>query len=157
MDIERLPFESGSTTPDQQPKNRVPPHDTSNNSIDSELTKFDDLIAQQKISPGTPADATPYSPDVEKGIIVSERENAGHARNPDPNLVDWDGPADQENPMNWGVTKKWYITMMMSTMTFCITFSSSVFSQATLVTAQEFEVSTDVTTLATSLVVLVRV
>lgn len=77
------------------------------------------------------------------------------SRSRDPNLVDWDGPSDPDNPQNWSVKKKWYITMMLSCLTFCITFSSSVFSQATVVTAEVYDVSTEVTTLATSLFVLV--
>lgn len=66
--------------------------------------------------------------------------------------MDWDGPDDPENPQNFSVAKKWMITILMSSMTMWVTFSSSVFSSGTVVTAQEFHVSTEVMTLATSLV-----
>ncbi|KAE9975932.1 hypothetical protein EG328_002918 [Venturia inaequalis] len=59
----------------------------------------------------------------------------------DPNVVEWDGPDDPENPMNFPRWKKWMITVVMGLMTFCITFASSVFSTATEVTAAEFKVS----------------
>lgn len=72
----------------------------------------------------------------------------------DPNLIVWDRPDDPENPMNWTKTKKWTTTIMLGIMTFCVTFASSVFSNATEPTAKEFGVSTEVTTLGTSLFVV---
>jgi hypothetical protein len=72
----------------------------------------------------------------------------------DPNLIEWDGPDDPGNPMNWSRTKKWITTIMLGLMTFCVTFASSVFSNATVSTAIEYGVSTEVTTLGTSLFVL---
>ena len=74
----------------------------------------------------------------------------------DPNLVTWDGPDDPGNPMNWPLRKKMLVTFTFSMTTFVITFSSSVFSTATQVTAVEFGVSEEVMTLGTSLFVLVR-
>ncbi|KAL3473986.1 major facilitator superfamily domain-containing protein [Aspergillus californicus] len=71
----------------------------------------------------------------------------------DPNLVDWDGPDDPENPQNMPKLKKWIVTMSLSSMTMWLTFASSVFSTATMVTAEEFGESTEVMVLATSLVV----
>ncbi|KAH8429433.1 MFS transporter [Aspergillus melleus] len=71
----------------------------------------------------------------------------------DPNLVEFDGPDDPENPQNMPYWKKWVLTMTLSSMTMWITFASSVFSTATVVTAKEFNVSTEVMTLGTSLVV----
>ncbi|PGH15462.1 hypothetical protein AJ79_02439 [Helicocarpus griseus UAMH5409] len=72
----------------------------------------------------------------------------------DPTLVVWDGPSDPGNPMNWSIAKKWYITVSTSLVTLCVSFASSVFSQATSQTAELFHVSGLVMTLATSLVVV---
>jgi hypothetical protein len=72
----------------------------------------------------------------------------------DPNLIEWDGPNDPNNPMNFPRWRKWVITTMMGVMTFCITFASSVFSTATEATAEVFGVSSEVMTLGTSLFVL---
>lgn len=93
--------------------------------------------------------------DVEKEAV--ERENQGHegVEERDPDLIEWDGPDDPENPMNWPSSQKWTVTMALAFMTFCITFASSVFSTATQVTATEYGVSVEVTTLGTSLFVLV--
>ncbi|KAL4812788.1 major facilitator superfamily domain-containing protein [Aspergillus spinulosporus] len=71
----------------------------------------------------------------------------------DPNLIEWAGPDDPENPQNMPHWRKWVITMTLSSMTMWLTFASSVFSTATLVTAQQFGESTEVMILATSLVV----
>lgn len=71
------------------------------------------------------------------------------------NIIGWDGPDDPQNPKNWTKAKKYIATVLYASMTFCITFASSVFSTATMVTAAEFGVSTEVMTLGTSLFVLV--
>jgi MFS family permease len=89
-------------------------------------------------------------PDVESAIETPRKPDDS---NKDPNLVDWDGKDDPENPQNYSNLRKWVITLTMSSMTVWITFASSVFSTATLVTAKEFNVSTEVMVLGTSLVV----
>ncbi|OJJ37619.1 hypothetical protein ASPWEDRAFT_107978 [Aspergillus wentii DTO 134E9] len=89
--------------------------------------------------------------DLEKGDQDVETPEKGPEK--DPNLVDWDGPNDPEHPQNMPVWRKWVVTMTLSFMTMWITFASSVFSTATVVTSKEFGVSTEVMTLATSLVV----
>lgn len=71
------------------------------------------------------------------------------------NVVGWDGPNDPENPHNWKKSKKYTVTVFYASMTFCITFASSVFSTATAVTAEKYGVSTEVMTLGTSLFVFV--
>ena len=70
-------------------------------------------------------------------------------------VVGWDGPNDPQNPQNWKRSKKYTMTVFYASLTFCVTFSSSVFSPATAVTAKLFGVSNEVMTLGTSLFVLV--
>lgn len=72
----------------------------------------------------------------------------------DLNIVDWDHN-DPANPMNYSLTRKALITAALGGMNFCVTFSSSIFSTATVVVASEFHVSQVVATLGTSLFVLV--
>ncbi|KAL5414368.1 hypothetical protein PMIN06_002347 [Paraphaeosphaeria minitans] len=88
--------------------------------------------------------------DVEK---QQTQDNQG-ATEKDPNLIEWDGPEDPENPQNWGRGYKWLITSILGMVTFVITFASSVFSTATRATAQHFNVSNEVMILGTSLFVL---
>lgn len=102
--------------------------------------------SETTLSPA-PIDPAKEDRDMEKGDSNSDDPAK------DPNLVEWDGPDDPENPQNMPVWRKWVVTMALSSMTMWITFASSVFSTATLVTAKEYNVSTEVTTLGTSLVV----
>lgn len=97
--------------------------------------------------------------DVENGDQSGDNEKAEQLKrkesnNKDSNLIEWDGPNDPENPMNWPAKKKWIVTIALGLMTFCVTFASSVFADATVPTAELFHVSTEVTTLGTSLFVL---
>lgn len=66
------------------------------------------------------------------------------------------GPDDPQNPQNWPKSKKYLVTVLYAILTFTLTFSSSIFSTATEVTSKEFGVSTEVMTLGTGLIVLVR-
>ena len=94
--------------------------------------------------------------DLEKQGVRDVDRNQEQNRGKDPNLVEWDGPSDPEYPMNWSRGRKWLITLAMGSMTWVITFASSVFSTATIATAREFHTSEEVMILGTSLFVLVR-
>ncbi|KAL2000332.1 hypothetical protein VTN02DRAFT_3272 [Thermoascus thermophilus] len=145
-------FDSNTTTPTRSSleHGRIP-REPSGYTLTEERT--DDPRSMEgstpSVSPGEAREADDEERDVEKtaaGVPDKPPEK-------DPNLVEWDGPDDPENPQNWPKWKKWLITMTLSTLTVWITFASSVFSTATLATAKEFGVSTEVTTLGTSLVV----
>jgi hypothetical protein len=92
----------------------------------------------------------PEKADLEAGPGL-KTEAGEKAPQTDPNLVVWRGPDDPENPQNFSVSFKWTITMLLSSLTVWITFASSVFSQATIVTAELYGVSNVVATLSTSL------
>lgn len=110
--------------------------------------------AEKELTPSLPSSHETKNDNNDKDL-----ENAQPSNKPeqptekDPNLVEWDGPDDPENPQNFARSRKWIITCVMSTMTMWITFASSVFSTATVVTAKEFNVSTEVMVLGTSLTV----
>ncbi len=124
-------------------------------------------------SSGTAAPTTPdatFDPEHAKGFADAEKGQAGpvgpdehqaanqaaddRKKQEESNLVGWDGPDDPENPMNWSKKKKYTVTIFYASLTFCLTFASSVFSTATMVTAKLFGVSNEVMTLGTSLFVL---
>lgn len=71
----------------------------------------------------------------------------------DPNLVILDGSGDPLDPLNMPAWRKWSCASTLGMMTFAATFSSSAFSSATNVTAQEFGVAPATMALATSLYV----
>ncbi|MCJ1223373.1 hypothetical protein MMC12_000013 [Toensbergia leucococca] len=101
----------------------------------------------------TPSEET-LTRDVEQAEDPGEPPQKEKAEK-DMNLINWEGPDDPENPQNWKASKKWWMTIGMSMMTFCITFASSIFSTDTIVTARDFHLSIEVTTLGTTLFVLV--
>ncbi|PGH23747.1 hypothetical protein AJ80_02176 [Polytolypa hystricis UAMH7299] len=154
---ERGPFESGAITPRPSSINHTLPRESSENTLqtsiddaDSDRNRTEDSMERINSKLGQQEGDDPEK-DAE-ALESSGIQDASPLK--DPNLVEWDGPADPDNPVNWSLAKKWYITMMLALVTFCVTFSSSIFSQATGVTAELYGVSTEVTTLATSLVVL---
>ena len=75
-----------------------------NNSESSGLEKETDLEA------GRHSDSTVDKKDVE--VSASQTEPA------DPNIVDWDGPDDPNNPVNWSSKKKWGNIAIMAAITF---------------------------------------
>ena len=89
-----------------------------------------------------------------KGPLRSPNESFEEQTN-NAELVTWALPYDPENPMQWSPRRRWAITWAMGGMTLVVSFASSVFSVATQATAEEFHVSTEVTTLGTSLYILV--
>jgi DHA1 family multidrug resistance protein-like MFS transporter len=110
----------------------VAPKDIKSN---SDLTQDDDIEAQPL--------ENPTGPTLKHGCVDATTH-----------IVGWDGPDDPENPMNFPRNKKWTITIVTALITFCVSFSSSVFSTATEVTAVEFGVSLEVMILGVSLYVL---
>lgn len=103
--------------------------------------------ADRDVEKGDPA--TPENNEVDQGV------KDGRQTKEENDIVGWDGPDDPQNPQNWSRPKKFATTIFYATMTFCITFASSVFSTATQVTSAEFHVSTEVMTLGTGLFVMV--
>ena len=72
-----------------------------NEATDQSL-KRDAAVDKEKrdVSSNSSEDGSPQERDVEKGppeTHVSEEQKA----ETDPNIVDWDGPEDPENPQNW--------------------------------------------------------
>ncbi|KAI7969589.1 hypothetical protein EIK77_006330 [Talaromyces pinophilus] len=110
--------------------------------------QFDPSPSRSRRSSDTKAEG-----DLEKevGFTAPARSNEAAAPEKDPNLVEWDGPDDPENPQNFSHARKWVISMFLSSLTIWVTFTSSVFSQATRVAAAEFGVSDEVMILGTSL------
>ena len=155
--------DSASTIHDPEKLDRKAHHNTplSNDSTST----IHDLEKQHRASTQTDHANRPSnesSRDLEKGETGSKEDNninhTGNSGGPthwENNVVGWDGPNDPHNPQNWKRSKKYTTTVFYATLTFCITFSSSIFSTATVVTAKMYGVSNEVMTLGTSLFVLV--
>lgn len=71
-----------------------------------------------------------------------------------PDVVEWDGPADPECPRNWKPVRKFFFTVITSSVILAVSFGSSVFAPATAVTAAQFGVSPIVMQLSVTLWIL---
>ncbi|GAA6008917.1 hypothetical protein JCM10207_004025 [Rhodosporidiobolus poonsookiae] len=77
-------------------------------------------------------------------------EEEQQQRQEDPNKVVWD-ENDPENPQNWSVKYKWWVTVICAQATIVVTFASSAPSSATQQIAADFGVGSVVSALVTSL------
>lgn len=53
------------------------------------------------------------SSSVELAVISSDSEH-------DENIIDFDGPNDPENAVNWPAKKKWAVVFILAAMTFIV-------------------------------------
>ncbi|KAK5996085.1 Efflux pump radE [Cladobotryum mycophilum] len=63
----------------------------------------------------------------EEAVSMSKAESANLEQD-DPNAVNWDGPNDPENPLNWAPKKKWANIIALSVMTILVPLGSSMFA-----------------------------
>ncbi|KAH8705264.1 putative MFS multidrug transporter [Talaromyces proteolyticus] len=146
------PFDSQATTPTRTSFDQPPPQKDQNDRLETIPSALAaDKENDDDVPPLSARETAERELELEAGYGTASREVIEKAQGKDPNLVEWDGPDDPENPQNFSVAKKWVITMLLSSLTIWITFATSVFSQATVVTAELYHVSTEVTTLSTSL------
>lgn len=73
----------------------------------------------------------PNRDDVENTAATLQKTKSTRSKKGrDPNLVDWDGPDDPENPKNWAMKRKWAATFVVSSFTFISPVSSSMVAPA---------------------------
>lgn len=79
--------------------------------------------------------------DVEKhnvGAEATKQETKLSQEERDPNVVDYDGDNDQENPYNWTKTRKWINGGFLSALTFITPLGSSMFTPGVPEVMREF-------------------
>jgi len=83
--------------------------------------------------------------DLEKGHDDGSTGSATRQEEdlPSPNIVDFDGPDDTENPMNWRAPKKWGMISLVSAITFLTPLASSIFAPGVPEVMQEFNSTSD--------------
>ena len=72
----------------------------------------------------------------------------------DPNLVDWDGPDDPDNPLNWPQWKKLLTTFLLCLMTFAIYIGSAIITPGIPDIAYDYGVSEVAATLSLTMFVI---
>lgn len=84
----------------------------------------------------------PVNEDIEKGSD-NDQQSEGQAEKPAPDgviLVDWYGPDDPENPQNFSVGKRAWITFVLFWMTFAVYGASSMYTPSEQGVMQAFGV-----------------
>lgn len=71
----------------------------------------------------------------------------------DPYLVDWWSPKDPDNPQNWGLPKKLFVTGLICLLTTSVYIGSAIYTPGIPYISQEFGVGTVTATLGLSLFV----
>ncbi|KAF9878653.1 major facilitator superfamily transporter [Colletotrichum karsti] len=78
---------------------------------------------------------SPNASDLEGATIrpdsspeTSENRDEAPKEDQDPNIVDWDGPDDPENPQNWPMQRKWLNIGAISLLTLVTPLGSSMFA-----------------------------
>ena len=79
----------------------------SNESSDSEK-KISDSLKEKDLESG----------DYSTSNVDKNAAEEQPAEPVDPNIVDWDGPNDPENPLNWSEKKKWGTIAVLASITF---------------------------------------
>ncbi|KAJ5919360.1 Major facilitator superfamily domain general substrate transporter [Penicillium verhagenii] len=74
-----------------------------------------------------------------------------HVKTGDDMIVDFDGPEDPYQPMNWRFSKKLVTTILYGFTAMGAPWASSIYSTGQTQVSEEFHVSTEVSTLGTSL------
>lgn len=143
---------------------------TSPNIRDSTLTAVHTASRHTSVTTfDTPETPTPTAPgpgpsSVEPKISESEKPQDSDEARLDSELpsdlilddafcVQWDGPNDPENPMNWSKAFRWWITAIASMLVFNATFASSAPSGLVREMEVYFGISQEVATLLISLFV----
>ena len=67
-------------------------------SLKKEPTFDSEKVGGHDLSSTSSEDGVPADKDLEKGQAVTSEEQTEEK---DPNIVDWDGPDDPQNPYNW--------------------------------------------------------
>lgn len=86
----------------------------------------------RQVSRQTHDEKSTYPPaldkDLEKGDDAGSLFSQDEPEEQDSNIVDFDGPDDPENPLNWKASKKWGMVALISAITFLTPLASSIFA-----------------------------
>jgi hypothetical protein len=81
--------------------------------------------------------------DIEKDLEKGHDARFQDEDPPNPNIVDFDGPDDTENPMNWKASKKWGMISLVAVITFLTPLASSMFATGVPDVMREFNSTSD--------------
>ena len=83
-------------------------HTSTTKDLEIQPSKTSSIVSLEQRSTHDEERGPPTDAQAEKEPAVTDAEH-------DPNIVDWDGEADPENPLNWSAKKKWYAKLTQQT------------------------------------------
>ncbi|KAG8164622.1 hypothetical protein KVR01_004897 [Diaporthe batatas] len=107
-------------------------------------------------SSSTRSSSTATEADQQNGHTTRDDNGACGAdqeKGRDPNIVDWYGPDDPENPQNWSNAKKFFVTFEICFLTFSVYIGSAIYSASIQDVMTVFGVSQVAATLGLTLFV----
>ncbi|KAK0271390.1 hypothetical protein LTR91_025323 [Friedmanniomyces endolithicus] len=133
MAAHKVPAFLGGDLPEKEQLALQEGHDADIPSNQGVETDAEAAANRNEFNSGLDKDKEPSSPssidepisDLEKGQPTTTAEEQEPV---DPNIVDWSGPDDPENPMNFTATVKWGNIAVLSAMTFLTPLASSMFA-----------------------------
>ena len=106
-------------------------------------------------APGTPKDAGDHGRMLEENRhAVEDNEKNKEKEEEDPYIVDWYGPNDPANPMNWSMAKRSWVTFNLCFLTFSVYAGSSIVTPGLEAFAAEHGIGSVPASLSISLFVL---
>ena len=104
-------------------------------SLKKETTADAEKGVGRDVSSISSENGAPSDGDLEKGQPPTTEEEEELV---DPNIVDWDGPEDPQNPQNWTKGKKWLNVGILSFLTLLTPLASSMFAPGVPSVIQDF-------------------
>ncbi|WWC88771.1 uncharacterized protein L201_003684 [Kwoniella dendrophila CBS 6074] len=89
----------------------------------------------------------------EDGVITTPAESLPSVQAPDLHLVTWYSAKDNENPRNWTMKKKCYVTFLIMILTVTVYIGSAIYSPAAGDASEYFGISSIVSSLGISMFV----
>ncbi|KAJ1019923.1 hypothetical protein NDA16_004204 [Ustilago loliicola] len=105
---------------------------------------------------GTTKDKSASSSTAQQQSNEKNSESAPDDLNDDrhPYLVDWNSPNDPDNPLNWSMARKSFVTGLLCLLTFSVYMGSAIYTPGVQLLANYFSVGTVTATLGLTLFVL---
>ncbi|KAI0777953.1 major facilitator superfamily domain-containing protein [Irpex lacteus] len=116
---------------------------------DARTSDVDVARTKQTMGPFTTGAADP-----EKGNIAQVEQRRVEEEQENPYIVDWYGPNDPENPRNWSLAKRCFVTFDIALLTFSIYIGSAIYAPGIEDISQKFGISTVAASLGITLFVL---
>ena len=139
---------------------------TSNLARYGQTTVPEDASPKREKEDQSPSDEEHQRPLQESNRSVDSGDTAVHRtvsnvagtpvdpeRGRDMTVIDWDGPNDPENPRNWSLGKKFFVTFLICLLTTGVYIGSAIYADGEPLVAQQFHVSQEVALLGLSLFV----